>query len=168
MRAHAYSGLPSDTFSYIQLSKISRGHMTRTSHFCSRPVIARKPGDLNCPSLRKGFPWTLLGHDQYCPGQFPRRHEGTQGPGHFTVRPSGPHSLSPSLVFLVFFGKHHPSYLACRRCACGCRGCFPLPGRGAAPHTSQSSHSSNHPKPLCPLLFFVLFVVKTHWQSCVR
>ena len=28
----------------------------------------------------------------------------------------------PSLAFLVFFGKHHPSYLARRRRACGCRG----------------------------------------------
>ena len=28
---------------------------------------------------------------QSCPGKFPRRHEGTQGPGHFTVRRGAPH-----------------------------------------------------------------------------
>ena len=32
------------------------------------------------------------------------------------------------------------SLSARRRRACGCRGCFPLPGRGAAPHTSQSTN----------------------------
>ena len=33
------------------------------------------------------------------PGKFPRRHEGTQGPGHFTVRPSGPHYRAHPLRF---------------------------------------------------------------------
>ena len=30
-------------------------------------------------------------------------------------------------------------FMARRRRACGCRGCFPLPGRGAVPHIFQSS-----------------------------
>ena len=48
---------------------------------------------------------------QYCleprsfPRSFPRRHEGAQGPGHFTVRRVAPHSLSPSLALLLFSWK---------------------------------------------------------------
>ena len=36
------------------------------------------------------------------PGPFPRRHEGTQGPGHFTVRPCGPHYRAHPLRFCGF------------------------------------------------------------------
>ena len=57
-----------------------------------------------------------------------------------------------------------------------CRGCrenFSLPGRGAAPHTFQSSNhqtfqSANQPLPLCPLWLLVTFVINPHWQSCRR
>ena len=85
------------------------------------------------------------------PEKFPRRHKGTQGTGHFTVRPCGPHSLSPSLAFLAFFGKHHPSYLARYRRVCGCRGKWKFRSLdawklgfvgGAPPHT--------------PTLFFII------------
>ena len=42
----------------------------------------------------------------------------------------------------------------------GCRENFSLPGRGAAPHTFPISQSANPPKsPLCPLWFFVSFVI---------
>ena len=36
------------------------------------------------------------------PGPFPRRHEGTQGPGHFTVQPCGPHYRAHPLRFCGF------------------------------------------------------------------
>ena len=51
-----------------------------------------------------------------------------------------------------------------------CRGCrenFSLPGCGAAPHI-QLSYLLICQSPLCPLWFFVSFVVNPHWQSCVR
>ena len=51
-----------------------------------------------------------------------------------------------------------------------CRGCrenFSLPERGAAPHI-QLSYLLICQSPLCPLWFFVSFVVNPHWQSCVR
>ena len=45
---------------------------------------------------------------------------------------------------------------------------LPAGAWGSAPHLPIIPFLQS-PKPLCPLLFFfVLFVVKTHWQSCVR
>ena len=47
--------------------------------------LARVQGALARPGERKGGA--------------PRRHEGTQGPGHFTVRPCGPHYRAHPLRF---------------------------------------------------------------------
>ena len=115
----------------------------------------------------------------------PRKHEGTQGTGHFTVRPCGPLYRTHPLRLCRFLGKasqqeiQERPYGATDETAIQsfnfgtsqtCRGCrenFSLPGCGAAPHI-QLSYLLICQSPLCPLWFFVSFVVNPHWQSCVR
>ena len=73
-----------------------------------------------------------------------RAQRRTSGPGacrgmagfarHALVLES-PAAKPPSYMSYTSYMSYRDVYKARRRRACGCRGCFPLPGRGAAPHT---------------------------------
>ena len=64
---------------------------------------------------------------------------------------------------------HGPPLRTCWHVHRTCRGCrenFSLPGRGAAPHISQSTHPLIIQNPF--VSFVSLVISKTHWQSSVR